>query len=127
GQQSGERRDQSFPGEQEDLSGSCGSSNRHQPEPDLPLVAAARLRPQRAEEEGVLPLVHSGENHTRYTKLLKSLKRMAQISHESREEMLRKCDIIVEAGFDSRLFQGSISLESLVSAWMQFLMTLLVR
>ncbi len=43
--------------------------SRHQPEQDLPLAAAARVRPEWAEEESLLPLVYAGENHTRYTRV----------------------------------------------------------
>jgi len=37
---------------------------RYQSEPDLSLAAPAGLRPQRAEEKGLLPLVPTRENYT---------------------------------------------------------------
>lgn len=41
------------------------SSSRDQPEPDLPLAPAAGIRPQRAEETSLLPLVPAGEDQPR--------------------------------------------------------------
>lgn len=38
---------------------------RHQPEPDLPLALAAGIRPKRAEETGLLPLVPAGKDQPR--------------------------------------------------------------